>query len=97
MKHLSFAHGRAAYRADFLRHGATKASLVVLLIAVGPGGQGAALAGLLGWSLIEYGLHRFVLHGLAPLHRWHEQNHERPTVLTCTPTPLSGILNGLFA
>jgi cyclopropane-fatty-acyl-phospholipid synthase len=48
------------------------ASLVVLLIRVGPGGQGAALAGLLGWSLIEYGVHRFVLHGLAPFRRWYE-------------------------
>jgi sterol desaturase/sphingolipid hydroxylase (fatty acid hydroxylase superfamily) len=101
MSLLSFEHGRAAYRADFLLYGAAVACLSVLLVATGPSGHGAALAGmllagLLGWSLVEYGLHRFVLHALPPFRRWHEQHHQRPAALICTPTLLSGSLIGLF-
>lgn len=101
MRLFSFEHGRAAYRADFLLYGAAVALLSVLLVATGPSGHGAALAvmllaGLLGWSLVEYGLHRFVLHGLPPFRRWHEQHHQRPTALICTPTLLSGSLIALF-
>jgi Fatty acid hydroxylase superfamily len=101
MRLLSFEHGRAAYRADFVLYGAAVAGLSVLLLAVGPSGHGLALgasllAGVLGWSLIEYLLHRFVLHGVAPFRRWHEQHHARPTALICTPTLLSATLIGLF-
>lgn len=101
MRFLSFEHGRAAYRADFLLYGLAVASLSVLLLAAGPRGHAAALAvsllaGVLGWSLVEYLLHRFVLHGLEPFRRWHAQHHERPTALICTPTVLSGSLIVLF-
>lgn len=101
MSLLSFEHGRAAYRADFLIYGAAVALLSALLIGAGPSGHGLALAGmmlagLLGWTFVEYGLHRFVLHGLPPLRRWHEQHHQRPTALICTPTLLSGSLIALF-
>jgi sterol desaturase/sphingolipid hydroxylase (fatty acid hydroxylase superfamily) len=101
MRLLSFEHGRAAYRADFVLYGVAVAGLSVLLLAVGPSGHGLALgasllAGVLGWSLIEYLLHRFVLHGVAPFRRWHEQHHARPTALICTPTLLSATLIGLF-
>src|SRR5512147_873379 len=101
MRFLSFEHGRAAYRADFLLYGLAVATLSVLLLAAGPRGQVLTLwlslvAGVLGWSLVEYALHRFVLHGLAPFRRWHEQHHERPTALICTPTVLSGSLIVLF-
>ena len=101
MRLRSFEHGRAAYRADFLIYGATVAMLTVLLIAAGPSGYGVALAGplltgLSGWSVVACGPYRFVLHGLPPFRRWHEQHHQRPTVLICTPTALSGSLIGVF-
>lgn len=101
MRLLSFEHGRAAYRADFVLYAAAVAGLSALLLAVGPSGHGLALgasllAGVLGWSLIEYGLHRFVLHGVAPFRRWHEKHHARPTALICTPTLLSATLIGIF-
>lgn len=101
MRLLSFEHGRVAYRADFVLYGVAVAGLSVLLLAVGPSGHGltlgaSLLAGVLGWSLIEYLLHRFVLHGVAPFRRWHEQHHARPTALICTPTLLSATLIGLF-
>lgn len=101
MSLLSFEHGRAAYRADFLIYGAAVAALAVVLVAVAPAGQAAALAGLvlaglLGWSFVEYGLHRFVLHGLPPFRRWHEQHHQRPKALISTPTALSASLIALL-
>lgn len=101
MRFLSFEHGRAAYRADFLIYGAAVVALSVLLVEAGPSGHGFALAGtllagLLGWSFVEYGLHRFVLHGLSPFRRWHEQHHQRPTALICAPTLLSGSLIALL-
>lgn len=101
MKIFSIEHGSAAYGADFALYAAAVATLSALLLAASPSGRGLAIgasvfAGLLGWTLIEYGLHRFVLHGIAPFRRWHEQHHARPTALICTPTLLSGSLIGIF-
>lgn len=94
---FSFEHGRIAYRADFLLYGAAVSMLSLLLVAASPPGHGAAelglmLAGLLGWTAVEYGLHRFVLHGLPPFRRWHLLHHQRPAALICTPTLLSASL-----
>jgi sterol desaturase/sphingolipid hydroxylase (fatty acid hydroxylase superfamily) len=32
--------------------------------------------GLIGWSFIEYGVHRFILHGVRPFSAWHAAHHE---------------------
>lgn len=101
MKIFSVEHGRAAYRADFALYAVAVVALSALLLARGPSGHGlafalSALAGLLGWSAIEYGLHRFVLHGIAPFSRWHAQHHARPMALICTPTVLSAALIATF-
>ncbi len=101
MSLLSFEHGRTAYGADILFYVAAVAILAALLLVLGPGGRTLALAGMLvaglaAWTIVEYGLHRFVLHGLPPFRRWHERHHQRPTALICTPTVLSGSLIGLF-
>lgn len=98
---LSFEHGRAAYRADFALYAAAITGLALLLITQSPSGRGVVLlavllAGALAWSPIEYGLHRFVLHGVPPFRRWHAQHHARPGALICTPTLLSATLVGLF-
>ena len=45
---------------------------------------GAAL-----WTLLEYLLHRHVLHRLAPFQRLHDLHHARSTALVGTPTWLS--------
>jgi sterol desaturase/sphingolipid hydroxylase (fatty acid hydroxylase superfamily) len=71
--------------------------LAAYLLAAGPHEQRLALlawvaAGLGSWSAIEYGLHRFVLHGLQPFRRWHAEHHQRPTALICAPTILSATL-----
>lgn len=91
---MTLEHGKLAYRADFAFYGATVASLAVLLVRVTPPSQALAIAawsaaGLAGWTLAEYLLHRFVLHGLQPFRRWHTAHHDRPTALISSPTLFS--------
>jgi len=40
---------------------------------------GAVLAGLGAWTLLEYVLHRIVLHGVEPFCAWHLAHHRNPT------------------
>ena len=40
---------------------------------------GAVLAGLCAWTLLEYVLHRIVLHGVEPFCAWHLAHHRNPT------------------
>jgi sterol desaturase/sphingolipid hydroxylase (fatty acid hydroxylase superfamily) len=98
---FSLEHGRRAYFADFAVHGCAALGFGALLLWDGPRGRwpelGAlALAGLAGWTLAEYGVHRFVLHGLHPFRRWHAQHHLRPTALIYTPTIVSAAAIGLL-
>lgn len=91
---FSIEHGKAAYWADFGIHGAFVAVLAITLVVFAPRDQWPMLAALLmlgttAWTLIEYLVHRYVLHGLEPFQSWHEEHHERPTALISTPTLLS--------
>ena len=89
---------KTAYYADFAIHAAVVAVLLVLA-ALGPGWPerlhwvAAFLAGAVGWTLIEYLLHSFVLHGdsalasiFAPMHAVH---HDSPRAYVGTPTWVS--------
>ena len=94
---LALEHSRVAYAADFALYGITVAALSSLLAWRAPADSWPALSllalvGLLSWTLIEYLLHRFVLHGLQPFKRWHAEHHARPTALICAPTLLSATL-----
>ena len=98
---LSLEHSPTAYWADFAWHGAVALALAAavgagLPAAPGHAGLAAALAlalgGLLLWTLIEYLLHRFVLHQLPPFRGWHALHHARPRALICGPTVLSSLL-----
>jgi cyclopropane-fatty-acyl-phospholipid synthase len=100
---LSLEHSRAAYAADFVLYGAAVLALSITLLAVPaartPAVAALVLAGVAGWTLLEYVLHRFVLHGLQPFKGWHDAHHARPTALICAPTLLSAglIAGGVFA
>jgi cyclopropane-fatty-acyl-phospholipid synthase len=90
-------HGKAAYQADFALYGTAVITLASFLFGAGP--QALRLEflvlvvlGLFSWTAIEYLLHRFVLHGLLPFRRWHEEHHRRPMALICAPTILSASL-----
>ncbi|HSH98838.1 MAG: sterol desaturase family protein [Methylophilaceae bacterium] len=90
-------HSKLAYMTDFALYSLTVLGLLTYLVAYVPSGQalevfGLVMLGLVGWTLIEYLLHRFVLHGLRPFNRWHAEHHQRPTALICAPTILSASL-----
>ena len=90
-------HSKTAYRADFALYCTMVLTLAAFLVMYGPREQRAdiasfVLAGLVSWPAIEYTLHRFVLHGVQPFRRWHEEHHRRPKALIFTPTILSASL-----
>lgn len=94
---FTLEHSKTAYRVDFALYCAIVVGLAVFLMINGPREQRVeiivfALAGLISWTAIEYALHRFVLHGLQPFRRWHEEHHRRPMALIFTPTILSAAL-----
>ncbi len=97
MQAFTLEHGRAAYRADFVLYGIASAGLAAFLLRDGPRSErlelaALALAGLAAWTLVEYLLHRFVLHGVKPFSAWHAEHHRRPRALICTPTVFSASL-----
>ena len=96
---FSLEHSKLAYAADFVLYGCAVAGLAGGLALAGPPQQRLAMlaldgAGMMSWSLVEYLLHRFVLHGLQPFKGWHAQHHQRPGALLGAPLVLSA---GLFA
>lgn len=97
MSLVSMEHSSAAYRADFALYAAAVVVLGAILVIGGPRELrpdilALALAGLASWTLLEYVLHRFVLHGVQPFRRWHEEHHRRPRALICAPTIVSASL-----
>jgi len=90
-------HSQWAYRADFALYAAASILMAAYLAVESPSGQNKTLiamagSGLISWPLIEYGLHRYVLHGIRPFSTWHAAHHQRPHALICTPTILSAAL-----
>ena len=97
MSLFALEHSRNAYRADFALYACAVVGLAVFLAAEAPHGHRLTMAalisaGLLCWSVLEYLLHRFVLHGLQPFKGWHEAHHNRPSALICAPTFFSAML-----
>ncbi|OHX11215.1 hypothetical protein BI347_16055 [Chromobacterium sphagni] len=91
---FALEHGKAAYMADHVIYGILLALLLLTLSTAWthvPGLEMIALPlmGLISWSLIEYLLHRFVLHGFQPFKGWHAAHHTRPQALIFTPTIIS--------
>lgn len=52
----------------------------------------AALAGLGAWTLIEYLLHRWMLHGVEPFRRWHLAHHRHAGLPVRVPVLFSVLL-----
>jgi cyclopropane-fatty-acyl-phospholipid synthase len=94
---IALEHSRAAYAVDFVIYGGTVVVLLGWLVWRTPADLwlavcALAIAGVLSWTLIEYLLHRFVLHGMQPFKRWHAEHHARPTALICAPTLFTSTL-----
>lgn len=101
MNLLTLEHSKTAYLADVVFYSAAVGAMVALLLLAGPrahwlGLSACVLIGAAAWTAMEYGTHRFVLHGLAPFSHWHATHHERPSALICAPTVVSaGLIGGL--
>jgi len=94
-------HSKGAYWADFGAYALFVAGMSVGLPLLAPRDQWVAMAvltatGLVAWSLVEYLMHRFILHGLEPFSTWHSKHHARPTALISSPTVLSASLISLL-
>ena len=94
---FSLEHSKLAYRADFALYGFALVALATFLVLAVPRQQAwgivaFAMLGLASWTVIEYAMHRFVLHHLQPFSTWHAEHYRRPTALICTPTILSASL-----
>jgi sterol desaturase/sphingolipid hydroxylase (fatty acid hydroxylase superfamily) len=94
MNIFTLEHSKAAYRIDFALYGITVVALAAFLMAGCPRDLRVeimviTLAGLVGWTAIEYAMHRFLLHGLEPFKSWHDEHHQRPKAIIFTPTILS--------
>lgn len=99
MSIFSIEHSIASYRADFLFYLVAVSLLAGFVALSAPPGlaplmAALAIAGLVLWSALEYGLHRFVLHGVEPFASWHREHHQRPRALVGAPTVLSASLLG---
>lgn len=97
MSLFSIEQSAWAHRADFAFYGLASAWLCGFLLwraplASSPSLLAFGLAGLVLWSALEYGLHRFVLHRIDPFARWHREHHRRPTARVGTPTVVSASL-----
>jgi hypothetical protein len=91
MKFFALEHSPVAYAADFVVYPATILAGFFAVLFHTPIGRWPTLAlalvlGLMAWSLIEYVLHRHILHGLQPFKRWHDEHHKRPFALIGTST-----------
>jgi cyclopropane-fatty-acyl-phospholipid synthase len=101
MTMMTIEQGRVAYWADFAFYGASIVALAVTLMIGTPHAQWAklvlwVLTGVVGWSVLEYLVHRFVFHGIQPFRRWHAEHHARPTAFICAPTIVTASILGGF-
>jgi sterol desaturase/sphingolipid hydroxylase (fatty acid hydroxylase superfamily) len=94
---FALEHSKAVYWTDFLVYAAVIGGLTFCISMRAPRADwtllfALAAAGWAAWSLVEYAMHRFVLHGMQPFKTWHAKHHERPTALISAPTALSATL-----
>lgn len=90
---------RIGYFADFLIYPLLLALLAWLSFDHDVAGEpttwtAAAAAGVAAWTLIEYLLHRYVLHWAPPLRQMHARHHASPNELIGTPSWVSVPLFG---
>jgi sterol desaturase/sphingolipid hydroxylase (fatty acid hydroxylase superfamily) len=94
MRFFETEQSKFAYFFDLFFYGASPLVLMAFLYVYSPINDRKTYFFLviLGWSLwtlIEYLLHRFVLHGIEPFKNWHLQHHLKPKSRIGLATALS--------
>lgn len=97
MKLLDLEHARTTAFPQALPLAAAVAASVTVLSAMRPHGPWlallpCALGGLVLWTLLEYVLHRFLLHRVEPFRRWHLEHHRAPEQPMRTPLVFNAML-----
>jgi sterol desaturase/sphingolipid hydroxylase (fatty acid hydroxylase superfamily) len=85
---------KTAYYTDFAAYGAVLGALIsVVALKEGPTERakwlGAFIVGAAAWTLLEYLVHRLVLHRLSTFSPMHVAHHDSPRAYIGTPTWLS--------
>jgi hypothetical protein len=101
MNFLTIEQSKAAYWADFAIYGSMIVVLAIALVvgtphALWPRVAFLGITGVVGWSVLEYLVHRFLFHGVQPFRRWHAEHHARPTAFICAPTLVTASVLGTF-
>ncbi len=101
MKVLAIEHSRIGYFIDSVFYLAAVLLLSGFILLFTPSHTWFettlyVVAGLAIWSLLEYAMHRFVLHRIDPFRRLHDEHHRQPQALLATPTLLSAVLIIVF-
>lgn len=85
---------KTAYLIDLLTY--LVAPFIVLALIAHFGHRGdwpvaamALVTGFIVWTLLEYIIHRFILHRFMPFRKWHDQHHSEPRAEIGTPTVIS--------
>ncbi len=91
---FSLQHSRLAYYIDFALLYGTVMALTAFLILSGTHGRPVGIiilvpVGYGTWTLTEYLVHRYLLHGLQPFRSWHALHHRLQTDLIYAPTALT--------
>jgi sterol desaturase/sphingolipid hydroxylase (fatty acid hydroxylase superfamily) len=98
---VRMSNGKISYYVDFILYSV----LVIMSVASTLRGSRsnqllwlrAAIAGVGGWTLVEYLLHRFVFHRMPLIADLHHVHHAAPRAYVSTPTWVSLlVLGGLF-
>ena len=94
MAFFKLEQSKALYHADFVLYGIAITALATFLTVASPRQQwletiSFVVLGLISWTVIEYALHRYILHVLQPFRHWHTLHHRRPKALIFAPTILS--------
>jgi len=97
LKGFTLEHGRKAYLTDLWFYAITSIIWLIWLIVSAStwpvirqiGSFGSYFLGLISWTLLEYVIHRFVLHKVQPFEGWHQAHHQRPTAFITSPTAVT--------